>query len=698
MQSSGQAQSLLNKIIKRSDIAVAILLVMIIFMMILPLPTMVIDILIALNMGLAIIMLMLGVYLPSPLSFSAFPSVLLLSTLFRLALSISTTRMILSEADAGQIIQTFGEFVVAGNMIVGLVVFLIITIVQFVVITKGSERIAEVSARFSLDAMPGKQMSIDSDLRAGVISMIEARNRRTKLEKESQLFGSMDGAMKFVKGDAIAGLIIIIVNIIGGISIGTFQRGMSINEAMELYSILTIGDGLVSQIPALFVSITAGIIVSRVTVDENSNLGEDIGKQLMSQPNALLIGAAVLTLMGFIPGFPTIVFLFLGAMLGLTGFMLRKVQTRFDFAESDEVTVIGHQRTDKSLAGSAGTGGGGTTKPAALEAMQPLAPVLVEIPESCRQTLSLPELNESFKLARQAFYKDLGVPLEGISLSLTNTIAEDNYQISVHGIPVGQGQLGINQPLIAQATEAQANNQMAALPQVLRRGIESLTPTQVLTRHVTYILHRHAHEFIGVQEVHALLGKLETAGYATLVQEAQRATSNTRIVDILRRLLGEGISIRDLRQILGNLVESGESEKDNGMLTERVRIGMRRQLSYTYTNGTGRLPVYMLDPESEKLIQGSVRQTPAGITLALPPEVSRRLAESLKALEDNQRQKAKRDEPRPVILTSLDLRRHLRGHLSVEFPELPILSLPELTPNVSVQPIGDIRLLPPAQG
>lgn len=679
---SAQSQSLLHKITKRSDLALAVLLVMVIFMMIMPLPTMVIDILIAFNMSLAIIMLMLAIYLPSPLSFSSFPSVLLLSTLFRLSLSIATTRVILSEGEAGHIIQTFGEFVVAGNMVVGIVVFLIITIVQFIVITKGSERIAEVSARFSLDAMPGKQMSIDSDLRAGVISMADARKRRLNLEKESQLFGSMDGAMKFVKGDAIAGLIIIIVNIIGGIAIGSFQRGMPIGEAMQLYSLLTIGDGLVSQIPALFVSITSGIIVSRVTVDEDSNLGEDIGRQLLGQPNALLIGAVVVTLMGLIPGFPTIVFFFIGGVLGLTGFLLRKVQNRFEFGADDEVQVIGNQRAELLASGGMPSDDG-------LDGMQPLAPVLVELPESARDNIPLPQLNSSFVAVREDFYKDLGVPLDGISISVAKHIEEDSYRISVHGIPVGQGQLGIKKPLLTQSDTS--SNGQNSLPQVLSRGLDKLDPTQILTRHVAYILHRQASEFIGVQEIHALMGKLEAAGYATLVQEAQRAVNKTRMVDILRRLLGEGVSIRDMRQILGALVEFGETEKDNGILTERVRVGMKRQLSYTYTNGTGRLPVYLFDPESEKLAQSSVRQTPAGVHLALNPDANRNLTNSIRMLEENNRQLIS-EGPRPVILTSLELRRHLRSHLAAEFPDLPILSLPELTPNVSVQPVGEIRL------
>lgn len=680
---SAQSQSLLHKITKRSDLALAVLLVMVIFMMIMPLPTLVIDILIAFNMSLAIIMLMLAIYLPSPLSFSSFPSVLLLSTLFRLSLSIATTRVILSEGEAGEIIKTFGEFVVAGNLVVGIVVFLIITIVQFIVITKGSERIAEVSARFSLDAMPGKQMSIDSDLRAGVISMADARKRRLNLEKESQLFGSMDGAMKFVKGDAIAGLIIIIVNIIGGIAIGSFQRGMSIGDATHLYSLLTIGDGLVSQIPALFVSITSGIIVSRVTVDEDSNLGEDIGRQLLGQPNALLIGAVVITLMGLIPGFPTIVFFFLGALLGVTGFFLRKVQNRFEFAADDEVQVIGNQRSELLASGGAGT------EPDVLEDMQPLAAVLVELPESARDNIPLPELNTSFISVREEFYKDLGVTLDGISISISKLIEDDSYRISVHGIPVGQGHLGLKKPLLAQNDTTTVGQN--SLPQVLSRGLDKLTPTQILTRHVSYILHKQAPEFIGVQEVHALMGKLEAAGYATLVQEAQRAVNKTRMVDILRRLLSEGVSIRDMRQILGTMVEFGENEKDNGVLTERVRVGMKRQLSYTYTNGTGRLPVYLFDPESEKMVQSSVRQTPAGVHLALNPDANRNLSNSLRMLEENNRQQIA-EGPRPVVLTSLELRRHLRAHLAAEFPDLPVLSLPELTANVSVQPVGEIRL------
>jgi type III secretion protein V len=321
--------------------------------------------------------------------------------------------------------------------------------------------------------------------------------------------------------------------------------------------------------------------------------------------------------------------------------------------------------------------------------MQPLAAVLVELPESARDNIPLPELNTSFISVREEFYKDLGVTLDGISISISKLIEDDSYRISVHGIPVGQGHLGLKKPLLAQNDSATVGQN--SLPQVLSRGLDKLTPTQILTRHVSYILHKQAPEFIGVQEVHALMGKLEAAGYATLVQEAQRAVNKTRMVDILRRLLSEGVSIRDMRQILGTMVEFGENEKDNGVLTERVRVGMKRQLSYTYTNGTGRLPVYLFDPESEKMVQSSVRQTPAGVHLALNPDANRNLSNSLRMLEENNRQQIA-EGPRPVVLTSLELRRHLRAHLAAEFPDLPVLSLPELTANVSVQPVGEIRL------
>jgi len=683
---SKKIQHILETITARSDVMVALLLVAITVMMILPMPTWALDILIGLNMGMSLVLLMLSVYIPTPLEFSAFPSVLLLSTLFRLSLAISSTRLILLQADAGKIIQTFGEFVVGGNLIVGLVVFLIITIVQFIVITKGTERIAEVSARFSLDAMPGKQMSIDSDMRAGVITLAEARRRRSRLENESKLYGSMDGAMKFVKGDAIAGLIIIFVNILGGLAIGSLQQGMDISSALNIYSILTIGDGLVSQIPALFVSITAGIIVTRVTVDEHSNLGEDIGKQILAQPKALIAAAGIVVAMGAVPGFPTTVFLFLGGLLGLTGFVLRKVETQPEFAEAEVTTLIGQTSANPTspLASS-------QAATQALEEMQPLAPVLVELPSQVKTLFSLDTLNQDFNGLRREFYLDLGVPLPGIGLKLVAALEAETYRISIRGIPVAQGSFNPSALPANSPAELVAPNANSAAPAL---AVKPATPSalDIIHHHLSYLLRKHAADFIGIQEVHTLYGKMEAAGYTELVREAQRAVSTTKTVDILRRLLNEGVSIRDLRQILETLVEFGESEKDPAMLTERARINLKRQISYAYTGGKGVLSVYLLAPATEALLQGSVRQTPAGIFLALSPENSQKLSARLRELEEQARIAEPKHPIRPVVLGSMEIRRHLRKHLAAEFPDLPVLSIQELAPSVSLQALGEIRL------
>lgn len=676
---SARSQDFLSVLTRRSDVALALLLVAIIAMMILPMPTLLIDILIGLNMSIAILLMMLGIYISHPLAISSFPSILLLTTLFRLSLAIATTRLILLEADAGHIIQTFGEFVVGGNLIVGLVVFLIITIVQFIVITKGSERIAEVSARFSLDAMPGKQMSIDSDLRAGVITMAEARHRRENLEKESQLYGALDGAMKFIKGDAIAGMIIIVVNILGGLTIGTMQRGLAMGDALQLYSILTIGDGLVSQIPALFISITAGIIVTRVRAENDNNLGADIGGQMLGQPSALLAAAGIVGAMGLVPGFPTAVFLFLGALMGITGMTLRKVQTQLEFADAEVTTVIGQEDAGQSPQLAAAT----DTK-LALEDMSPLSPVLVELPEQARTLFSVETLNQEFMRIRREFYQDMGVPLPGISLRLSSRLEPDAYQIAIRGVPVAQGKLKLALP----DTEASKPAEDKTRADLVANPRETPDNIRLISLHLAYVLRKQAAEFIGIQELHTLYSKLEQAGYLELVREVQRAANASKVSDVFRRLLNEGVSIRDLRQILGTLVEFGEAEKDNGMLAERVRIGLKRQLSYSFTNGTGVLPVYMFPPETEKLLQNNMRQTPNGVFFALDPAAAERFGNTLRELEAEHA----KDKVRPVILTNVDLRRHIRRHIEINFPDLPVISVQELTSNVSLNPVGEVRL------
>ncbi len=695
-----KTQDFLIKITKRNDIVLAVFLVMIAGLMIMPIPTFIIDLLIGINLSGAILLLMIGVYMPSPLAFASFPSVLLLTTLFRLALSISTTRLILLQADAGAIVTTFGEFVVGGNIVVGFVVFFIITIVQFIVITKGSERIAEVSARFSLDAMPGKQMSIDSDLRSGTITMDEARLRRNNLEKGSQLYGSMDGAMKFVKGDAIAGMVIIFVNILGGISVGVMQQNMSVGEAASLYSILTIGDGLVSQIPALFISITAGIIVSRVTTDEDTNLGQDIGNQMMSQPNALIIASGVVFIMGLIPGFPFIVFLFLSFVLGLTGMLMRQVQMH-KFQETGGVSLIGANLADQAKFKAAELNNKSDD--------EAISPVLVELTDEAKLHLSPEELHTEFTAVRKRFYLDMGIPIPGIRFRLMENM-QDEYKIFIQSVPVAQGSLGFGHVFVQDSTETLNNKQiphqagedfLPDLPTVWvaqehienlqSQSIKTLNSAQILSYHLAASLRQHASEFVGVQEVHMLFNKLETQGFAELIREAQQLVPLPKITDVLRRLVAEGVSIRDLRQILESIIEWGETEKDIAMLSEYVRIGLKRQISHKFSNGSGILPVYMLEPETENVIRNSIRQLPTGSFLDLAPDASDIFIQTLKNNEA-EAQNITDLTARPVVLTSTELRRHLSRYFASKMVIIPVLSFQELTIEMRLNPLGQLKV------
>ncbi|MDG9672080.1 type III secretion system export apparatus subunit SctV [Hahella sp. CR1] len=685
----------LQVIAGRKDILFAAMLVAIIFMMILPLPTALVDILIGVNMGLAVVLLMVGVYLRSPLEFVAFPSVLLITTLFRLSLSITTTRLILLQADAGSIIEAFGGFVVGGNLVVGLVIFLIITVVQFLVITKGSERVAEVSARFSLDAMPGKQMSIDGDMRAGVIDVDEARHRRSQVQKESQLYGSMDGAMKFVKGDAIAGLIIIAVNILGGIAIGTLQNGMTSGEALELYAILTIGDGLVAQIPALFIAITAGVIVTRVTTDESENLGADIANQIVSKPQAILIGGGLLFTFALIPGFPTLTFIVLA--LTLTGIGV------FTLRQSKNAGV------DKHPPLSAMAAAGQPPSKAQLNEAEEFTftvPLLVDIAADAEDALDPNALNDEILKIRRSLYLDLGVPFPGIHLRINHGLSDGRYKIHLQETPIAEGFIKPRQLLVRDQKEQldllaiKHNSEVELLPDAPAYWVEQrhqtsldkmevayLTPPRVLSYHLSIILKKYAQEFIGIQETRFLLEKME-GRYGELVKEVQRLLPIQKITEILQRLVSEDISIRNLRSILEALAEWGQKEKETVLLTEYVRNSLRRYISYKYSNGQNILPAYMLDQSLEDAIRGGVRQTSSGAYLALEPDTTRKIVDIAKRTVGDLNPGAQK----VVVITSMDVRRYLRKLLERDMRQLPILSYQDLTPEITIQPLGRIAL------
>ncbi len=683
----------------RNDVVLAIMLVAIIFMMILPLPTWLVDVLIGVNMSISAVLLMVAMYLPSPLAFSSFPSVLLVTTLFRLGISIATTRLILLQGDAGHIIDTFGNFVVGGNLIVGLVVFLILTIVQFIVITKGAERVAEVAARFSLDAMPGKQMSIDGDMRAGTIDMEEAKRRRRIVEKESQLYGAMDGAMKFVKGDAIAGLIIVAVNLLGGILIGTMQRDMTAGQAVKTYSILTIGDGLIAQIPALFIAICAGIIVTRVQADEGpSNVGRDIGAQVLAQPRALVIASAVAVGMGLIPGMPTLTFLSLGAVLGGVGLTLMKATRKVVDAKTGAVTEVPAMQAAGEPEKKAKTD--------ASEEFAPTVPLLMDVSSHLRASFDPEVLNEELLKIRRALYFDLGVPFPGIQLRFNDTLPPETYNILLSEVPVSQGKLRPGYLLVRESTQNLEALQIAYeadkkfLPNIptvwvsadlkepmAKAGLSFMDPGQVLTYHLAFVLRKYSADFLGIQETKFLLSSME-ARFPDLVREATRVLPIQKVAEILQRLVSEDISVRNLRTVLEALIEWGQKEKDSVLLTEYVRSTLKRHISHKYSSGQNVLPAYMLAPNVEDTMRGAIRQTSAGSYLALDPATSKRLVENIKRTVGDLSHSAQK----PVLLTSMDIRRYLRKMIEQELYELPVLSYQELTQEINIQPLARVEL------
>jgi type III secretion protein V len=536
-------QSLVETVTRHNDISLAILIVAIIALMILPMPTPVVDALIAANLTIAVTLLMLSIYIPSALSLSSFPTLLLFTTLFRLSLNITTTRSILLYAFGGSIIDTFGNFVVAGNFVVGGVIFLIITIVQFLVIAKGAERVAEVGARFTLDAMPGKQMSIDADLRAGVIEMEEAQQRRSDVEKESQLYGAMDGAMKFVKGDAVAGLIVTAINIIGGLTIGVTQKGMSAGEAVQTYSILTIGDGLVSQIPALFISITAAVITTRVSSTGN-NLGDDIGVQVLGQPKALLVSGCITVAFGMIPGFPKVPFMVLGLGMAGIGYTLRQAAKMPE--ESPQPDYVAAMTADGQKAAPVRQDG---------EEFSVTVPLMIDVDARVQDSIDPQILNDELIRIRRALYLDLGVPFPGINLRFNENLQNGSYMIMLQEIPVSQGILRPGSVLVR---DNQQNLDIMSVPyqngdqflpdiptlwvedshreQLLSASIPFLDPPQILTYHLSFILKKHADDFVGIQEVKFLLDRMEET-HGELVREVQRVLPVQKIAEVFQRMV-----------------------------------------------------------------------------------------------------------------------------------------------------------------
>ncbi|MGA4320398.1 type III secretion system export apparatus subunit SctV [Ectopseudomonas hydrolytica] len=666
---------------RRSEIVGAFVVIAIIFMMITPMPTELMDVLIAINICISCLMIMLAMHLPRPLAFSTFPAVLLLTTMFRLALSISTTRLILLEQDAGHIVEAFGEFVVGGNLAVGVVIFLILTIVNFLVITKGSERVAEVGARFTLDAMPGKQMSIDSDLRANLISVSEARNRRAELNKESQLFGAMDGAMKFVNGDAIASLIIIAINMIGGMAIGVAQMGMSAGDALQVYTILTIGDGLVSQIPALMISVTAGIVITRVPNEQRqqTNIGREIAEQLTSQPKAWIIASVAMLGFAALPGMPTLTFIIIAIICGCGG-LLQLQRARTSSAAEDDPEVIPPEMNGQED----------------LRTFSPSRQFVLQFHPS-QDAHQVAALLSEIRQRRNRLVVQYGLTLPSFIIEQSPLLPPDEFRFSVYEVPLfkatlTQSQLAVPARSLPPGAVCGSNERqeedwvwMPADDPMLQNGeLEIVSAATLIVERMERAMQACGPQFIGLQETKAILGWLESE-QPELAQEMQRVLPLARFSAILQRLAAECVPLRSVRLIAETLIEHAQHERDVTVLTDYVRIALKSQIYHQYSSAEGLL-VWLLTPESEGILRDGLRQTQTETFFALNHETSQLLLQQLHMAFPM------RAPEQAVLLVPQDLRSPLRTLLQEEFHHVPVLSFAEISSAARIKVMGRFDL------
>ncbi|MEI7206922.1 type III secretion system export apparatus subunit SctV [Pectobacterium carotovorum] len=675
---------------QRSEVVGAVIVMSIVFMMIIPLPTGLIDVLIALNICVSSLLIVLAMYLPKPLAFSTFPAVLLLTTMFRLAISISTTRQILLQQDGGHIVEAFGNYVVGGNLAVGLVIFLILTVVNFLVITKGSERVAEVAARFTLDAMPGKQMSIDSDLRAGLIEAHQARQRRENLAKESQLFGAMDGAMKFVKGDAIASLVIVFINMIGGFAIGVLQHNMAASDAMHVYSVLTIGDGLIAQIPALLISLTAGMIITRVSADGqkvDANIGREIAEQLTSQPKAWIISSIGMFGFALLPGMPTLVFVAISlASLGSGLFQLWRIkqQGQLDANQLEADNMPAEQNGYQDL-----------------RRFNPTRAYLLLFHPVWQGQPTATALVQNIRRLRNKLVYRFGFTLPSFDIEFSDRLAEDEFQFCVYEIPYVKATFVTDQLAVANGAVEPTDAALATPGPTLRDESQWLwlplahvaqqpddvprwTSDELILARMEQAIHRTGSQFIGLQETKSILAWLESE-QPELAQELQRIMPLSRFASVLQRLASERVPLRSVRPIAEALIEVGQHERDTLALTDYVRLALKSQICHQYSDENN-LAVWLLTPESEELLRDALRQTQNETFFALTQDYASTLLGQLRQAFPPL------SSQRSLVLVAQDLRSPLRTLLQDEFHHVPVLSFTELESTLSINVIGRLDL------
>jgi len=690
MKSSGPAVAQgvgLSRFARLSDVALAVGVIGIIVLMVIPVPTLLLDLLLALNLTVAVIIIMVAMYVDEPLSFSVFPGLLLVVTLFRLALNVASTRLILGEGYAGTIIQAFGSFVVAGNYVVGLVIFLILNVINFVVITKGSGRIAEVAARFTLDAMPGKQMAIDADLNNGMIDEAEAKQRREKISREADFYGAMDGASKFVRGDAIAGLLITGINIVGGLIIGMLQLGMRPADALATYTILTVGDGLVAQIPALIISTSAGLIVSRAA--SKANLGQEISKQLTQQPRPLFLAAGVLGFFALVPGLPTLPFLILA---GMSAFLGSQVNTA---EKAAKLQTVEQQRKSKSKKESERIEDYLTVDPLELEIGYGLIPLVDSEHDG--------DLLNRITLIRKQQAILLGIVIPPIRIRDNIQLKPQAYRVKIRGNEIASGELHMGHCLALNPGTAKGKLRGIAtkeptygLPAIWiaaddKAKAEELSytvvePAAVLATHLVELLKQNAHKILTREETKALVENFKKHN-ATVVEELIPNIMSYGVVHkVLQKLLREGIPIRDLGTILETLADYGALTKDADILTEYVRYSLSPTITQKYQDNDGRIYAMTVDPGLERTIaeETSRQGTSRSNVLALSPQLMNRIYQQL----SRHVQEMQTQGRIPILVCSPTIRATLRRLAEPVLPQLTVLSYGELLVNAEVESVG----------
>lgn len=674
-----------------NDLAMSLLVVAIVGLMILPLPTVAIDSLLAVNLAISVLLLMTSLFIPNAVALSSFPSLLLFTTLFRLSLNIASTKSILLHADAGHLIESFGELVVGGNLVVGIVVFIIITVVQFIVISKGSERVAEVGARFTLDAMPGKQMSIDADLRAGLLTGDEARRKRALLGMESQMHGGMDGAMKFVKGDAIAGLIITLINILAGIVVGIMYHGMTAGEAANRFAVLSIGDAMVSQIPSLFICVAAGVLITRVADEHQKkprSLGQEIVAQMTANVRAMYLAAGLVVAFAAVPGFPAVQFVMLGAGLAAAGRYLSR-QRKSGEAQSLSAPIAALQRE----------GAKGDAPSIMQEAPHFSRPLAVRMSPALAALLMPHQLDQAMERERVQLQSMLGVPFPGVCMWVDAALEALRFEVLINDVPVRHVELPgrlllVPTPLSGEPWAARAQAHGAVLEQPDSRWMSApdipeaergkcLDIEQVMARQVMLLLRRNAHQFMGVQEIQWIVDKA-TADYPGLVAEVQKILPVQRIAEVMRRLLEEQVPIRNVRSIFESLITWGPKEKDMLLLTEYVRGDLGRYLAFEASAGKPYVSAILLDAAVEQAIRQCIKPTPTGNYLAMAPESAAAITEKVMQIAGGT------PEAGVAVVTSMDIRRYVKKIIETRLESLRVYSYQELGHQVELRPLGRV--------